>query len=436
MTHSRSRFADKLDALAQNERIGLTETRDAIAVYQLLGREAKELIALAEALGWGPPELSDDSGDIGADMIADDDTKIRMRLKKPGIPGDVEAILTRHGLAEALDRPDLGGRLWILGLNKAFETQTVRFAPWEDPETFTAMEAPASPRQIVRVLDDGTRFPDDLGRWLLRDANVEISGTGIEPWRRMAVERLGQALADEIEPDGKLLFRGPPVSRFAPEAGSLVEVGPLEALQRAALWVFDNPREVENRHNLLRAEIARTALTGGNATALAGVTAKALDGARIAYSFGLTKQNSDTLKSLSDLRKAVADETSKLTDASRNLASAVTGSVVANIGIIVARLSISEGSQWVPVAAVAIGIALAIYVGAVIGTGWMYLKLQAQMRRDWRDRLYRYLDKNEYKAMVSNPVKKAEKIYCVTSIASGVIAAVLLFAVIAIARVG
>lgn len=163
------------------------------------------------------------------------------------------------------------------------ETISVRFAPWGDTTPFVPKAAMASPRKVVRVLDDGARFPDDMGRWLLRDPDSKISGRAIDPWRRMAVERLGQSLANENEPDGRLLFRGPALARFTPAAGALVEEGSLTMLQIAASWVFENSREVENRHALFAAEVARTALTGGTASDLSNLAKTALEGAKIAY---------------------------------------------------------------------------------------------------------------------------------------------------------
>lgn len=353
-----------------------------------------------------------------------------MRARKPGIPADVEAILTRTGLAAALVRPGLGGRVWLHALHQAFETHSVRFAPWGDATAFaTADDAAPSPRKFVRVLDDGTRFPDDLGRWLLRDPESAIAGRGIDPWRRMAIERLSQAVANEIEPDGNLLFRGPPATRFTPSAGALVEASGLEALQKAARWVFENPREAENRHGLFSAEVARTALSGGTATDLASISRTALEGAKIAYNFGVTQQSRDTLKALSDLRKAVSDETSKLGENTRSLATAVAGSVVANLGIIIARLTMPATSNWVPVAAITIGLVLAIYVGSIIWSGAHYLGLQSMLRTEWRQRLYRFLDDDEYERMVSTPVAKAEKGFWIACCIAAVMTVLLFVAV-------
>lgn len=432
MIRSRSALADAVEALVLDG-VALTETRDAIVLNQLQGGDARRLLGLLAADGWDDVAAADEGGDVRVDAIDDEDVGITVRARKPAIPADVEAILTRTGLASALARPRFGGRVWMHALNHAFETHSVRFAPWGDATTFAPEDLPASPRKVVRVLEDGGRFPDDLGRWLLRDPESTIGGQGIDPWRRMAVERLGQAIANEIEPDGNLLFRGPPATRFTPAAGALVEASSLESLQKAARWVFENPREMENRHGLLAAEVARTALTGGSASDLASLSRSALEGAKIAYNFGVTQQSRDTLKALADLRKAVSDETSKLAENARSLATAVAGSVVANLGIIIARLTMPATSNWVPAAAITFGLVLAIYVCSIIWSGTHYLGLQATLRTEWRQRLYRFLDDGEYERMVSAPVAKAEKGFWIACRIAAVMTVLLLIAVCMIA---
>ncbi|AUW59016.1 hypothetical protein C1T17_13845 [Sphingobium sp. SCG-1] len=433
MTRSRSALAEAIEALAADQDVALTETRDGLVLNQLHGADVRRLLDLLVADGWADISVSDEGGRMDPGAISDEDFGITVKAQKPGIPEGVEALLTRAGLASALVRHNLACCVWIHGLNAAFETHSTRFAPWGDTTAFTPRDVAASPRKVVRVLDDGTRFPNDLSRWMLRKPEAEINGWGIEPWRKMSVERLAQAIANEVEPEGQLLFRGPPVTRFAPDTGPMVEASGLENIQEAAQWVYENARETENRHGLLAAEIARTALTGGTANDLAASTGKALESAKIAYNFGVTQQSKDTLKALADLRKAIGDETAKLAENTRGLATAVTASVVANLGIIVARLTAPATSEWVPAAAISIGLVLAVYVGTIIASGVHFLRLQRTLRSEWRDRLYRFLDQGEYDRMVTNPVASAERGFWIACFASGAMAFGLLVSVCLIA---
>ena len=185
---------------------------------------------------------------------------------------------------------------------------------------------------------------------------------------------------------------------------------------------------------MLAAEVARTAINDGDLADLTSIMAGALEGAKIAYGFGVLQQSRDALKTLSDLRKAVSDETAKLADSTRSVAAAVMTSAIGNIGLVIARITVAKDFKFVGLAAVVIGIALAIYVIAVISSGTHFLAIQRDLRNDWRDRLYKFLSNDEYKKMVENPVARAERAFRNAAIASGIIATLMLLAVILVAN--
>lgn len=103
------------------------------------------------------------------------------------------------------------------------------------------------------------------------------------------------------------------------------------------------------------------------------------------------------------------------------------GSVVANLGVIFARLTVPATIKWVPAAAIIIG--LALYVASIAGSGVHYLKLQESLRSEWRHRLYRSLDKDEYERMVTNPVAAAETGFWIAICGAGVMTVLLFIAV-------
>src|SRR5690606_23552033 len=115
-----------------------------------------------------------------------------------------------------------------------------------------------------------------LGRWLLRDPGAEVH----DDWRRVAGVRLGLALAQEVEPDGHLLFRGPPSVRFDTAVVPIADAE-FTDLQRATRWVYDNDREVESRHGLMAVEVSRASLRAGTVADLADISRVALEGAKI-----------------------------------------------------------------------------------------------------------------------------------------------------------
>lgn len=433
---SDAHLSEMLDRWATSGGVAITETDRRLVVNQLSGQQALDLAAAVDGtVGWPNLAFSDAGGDLPRDQLTPRLSGIRAELNKPPAPADVELILTNTAFAASLSRARTHRRYWVRGLTAPFETREVRYGPWGDDVLPSNAEAASDPRKVVRPLGD---YPDDradLGRWLLRDptGSLPLGDNAFLTWRREAAAAAATALANEVEPDGRLMFRGPPVGRYSIDGAAALKDSEFEALQRAAAFAYENPRELENRQNLVAAEIARAGVAGGDLVALAQVAGPALEGARIAYNFGVTGQSRDTLKALSDLRKAVMDETAKVAENTRGLAAAVAGAVFGNIGLIVARLSLTPNNVFVPQAAAILGIVLAAYVGLVIASGLHFLRLQHDLRVQWRSRLYRFLTDADYEDLVARPVRRAERGFYAAAVVGGVLAALLLVATLWIA---
>lgn len=413
MEPSQTALAEALNTLVDGQRVVVTETRAGIAVNQLNGAEASAIVALLEADRWTDIVSADAGGEIPPGLLPGSGGGIRITATRPEIPAEVDVALTKSGLSALLDRDPGSSTIWVHGLQQPIETWTVRYAPWGDDTPFVPFDPPSNPARVVRVL--GPNGPGvHFGRWLLRAASIDVSDSALAPWRLRAAARLGASLAQEVEPDGRLLFRGPPPTRFACDAAD-VDLEAFAALQEAVNWTYENGRELENRHGLIAAEVARTSLRDGRLTDLAGCLSMALEGARIAYGFGVTQQSKDTLKALGDLRKAVSDDAAKLSETTRSLGTAVVGAVFGNIGLIVARLTLPANGLFVGPAAILLGVVLALYVVAVIVSGAHYISIQRSLRKDWRTRLYRFLGDAEYKQMVSRPAERAETAFYITA---------------------
>jgi hypothetical protein len=432
MGPSQSKLAEALDGLVAQGKVAVTETAVGIAVYQLNGGEADRVYDLLAAAMWTRIVCGDAGGDIPRQQIATNGEGLHLTADRPAIPAGVDAVLTRSGFEALLDRDPTSSVVWVEGLQSTFDTRSVRYAPWWEEASFAPEDGPASVAKVARVL--GVSGPGGhLGRWLLRSPGAHVQDAALRPWRLRAGSRLLRTLAQEIEPDDRLLFRGPPPARFT--VTNLEELPPdgFATVQSVAGWLLENERELENRHGLLAAEISRDALRNGDARDLAGVLLPALEGAKIAYNFGITQQSRDTLKALGDLRKAVADDTAKLSETMRTLGAAVVGAIFANVGLIVARLTLPANSKFVGPAAILIGIVLTIYVATIIGSGIHYIWVQGYLRKEWRNSLYRFLATDDYRRLVDVPVRRAELAFWCVAGAGMVMVVLLLLAVFQIA---
>lgn len=415
-------LAERLDAWAGQDGVTLTENLGRLTVRQLRGDQAQELLGLVEAAGLPVLAVGDRGGDLARDELDAGRKGVQVQAGLPASPEGVERILTLWAFDQALGRPDLPARVWVRRLAMPFETLSHAFGPWGDGERKTPVETCGDPRKFTRALVDYPAADADLCRWLLVDpeASAPPESPAWSAWRTRCAIALARTLANEIDGDARLVFRGPPVSRFSLERAEEVDAAGLSALQRAARWTWLNTHEVEQRQALVAAEVARASGRSGDLAALAEVAAPALEGARIAYAFGLQQQSRETLKALSDLRKAVLDETAKLTDINRNLATAVGGAVIAGVGLLVARLTLPTNGVFVGGAALLLGMVVVLHVGATTVSGALFVRLQQRLRREWKGRLYAFLTKDDYEALVEAPVRGAERGFWTTAALGGI----------------
>lgn len=124
------------------------------------------------------------------------------------------------------------------------------------------------------------------------------------------------------------------------------------------------------------------------------------------------------MKVQGDLRKVVADDAAKLADNTRQVVTAVAATFATSVGLVAAKLTTSTPS-WVLQAVAVIG---GVYVLATVASGWIFMNVQADMRRKWRSRLYRFIPESDYEAMVIEPARRSEIMFRVTALAGAIVA--------------
>lgn len=420
-------LAERLDDWARHAGVSVTENGDRLAVRQLSGEQALELLGLLDAAALPVEEIRDAGGTLERGDLDAGARNVQVRATLPEAPAGVERILTLVAFEDALRRGVLPSRVWVRRLVLPFDTLAMRYGPWGDGERQAPVAACANPLKVMRAIGAYDAVDADLCRWLLVDPDTfeTPASPAFDVWRTRAAPALARALANEIDQDGTLVFRGPPLSRFA-----LADGGPLEqpwfmALQRAARWTYLNTHELEQRHALMSAEIARTSFRNGGLHDLGEAAEHALDGAKIAYAFGITQQSRETLKALSDLRKGVMDEAARLSDITRGLVTAVGGAVFGGVGLLAVRLTMPSNGVFVGGAALLLGLVLILHVAGTIATGALFIQQQKALRDQWRSRLYAFLGDEEYKSLVIEPIDKAEFGFWVSAVGGGSLAALI-----------
>ncbi len=403
-----ARWLDRLPRLGAF----VVETADTVSASNLSARQTRELCGLVEVEGWRLTIFDQANETWTRDELDEDLAPFRVTIVKPPAGIDAARILTDVGFAAWLAEPS-GSVCQVARLSRPFETLGIRFTSWDEPASpFEPAEKTASPRSLVREYNGQARAPDDVRTWLLRDVDdIPFDNSTFRIWMAAAAVHTLRAVPDEIDPvNGSLKFKGPPrlalhVSADVTEVLSELGIDGFKNLQRGVHWVFENPREAEMRHALFATEVARSGIETDRAEIYLREHAEAaLDGAKIAYQVSLAQLSSETLKSLADLRKAVTEETAKVTEATRQIAGAVAAALAVGIGLMAARVTAAASGNLI----IAIMIVAAAYVSMVILSGLQFAWLQRDLRRGWQSRLYRYLPRSEYQALVLTPTGRAE----------------------------
>lgn len=438
MERSPTKLALAVEALTAGGRAAVAESADELALANLAAADARSIADAVVELGWAVVVEDATPEVIQPAQISDAFAPYRVVIAKPPCPAGVALAVSRSGVARWLADSDRAEILWVASVDQGFDVRAGRLAPWGVNEPYEAEPTNCDPRKVVRDLSRVGRVPEAVDQWILRDPDQALlwEHWAIRHWARLGATALVRALSDEVEDDGRLVFRGPPIVRLAvePNIDEVLGSEGFRDLQRVAAWVFEAPTEMRPRHALFGPEIARTATDDeGAGQVLRRVAAAALEGAGIARAFGLADQSRDSLKAMTDLRKSISEEISKLSDTTRQIAGAVAAALFGGIGLIAARLVVEDPSLLVRQAAAVVGAVLLLYVAAVVASGWHYVRLQRSLRSEWHSKIYRFIPAADYEKMVTKPAASAELGFSIAAWIGGIAATALFVLVLVVA---
>jgi hypothetical protein len=431
MASSLRALAAAVDGFGAQGLATITESPGALTIAGVNSAEALVLVPLLSAVAW-PLQVTDGAGEVAdpAALSADYEPFI-FTLDKP-LVDDALPVLTLAGLHAFLleERADA---VWqVVPLTTAFASMASDFRPWGTIEIFSPAPATKTPRELVWENNLPPHAPADVRVWMPRGpASPEQWGDlAFQTFADLSAQALMRALAGEIKRDGSLLYKGPPYTQLdAPRNGAANELGRegYNDLRDAAAWVYENGVEAERRHGLFTAELGATHPPIATAAlAFRRVVVGVLQGARLAYQLSLSDLTREAIKAQGDLRKAVADDTAKLADNTRQVATAVAAALATCVGLIAAKVGTTT-PHWV---LQVVALIAAVYVGAIIASGCIFMSVQQDMRKKWRARLYRFVPDPDYKAMVLDPAGRAESMFVLSAVAGGLVAALAVLVVL------
>lgn len=416
-------LANLLDELASNGEAFLTEGEYKLSVSDLGAKVTKEIYVLCKNLGWDCSIFDMESNAVLEEDINTDFEPFRLSITKPGRCSETLEILTLKGFLEWLESGHSKTRWRVAPLAKAFSTQGRLIMAWNDDLPFNTSEPLKSPRSLVKETGNIRSVESDIRPWLMLDGQqLDFSEKIHVCWAAKAAAILAACLSNEIDSENQsLVFKGPPklilsICSFE-KIQSEITFDFFQKIHSAAIWVYEESRQAEIRHNLLSSEFSRSGRENTSTIDYFKENIEsALEGAKIAYQMSLSDLGKDTLKSLGDLRKAITEETAKSIDATRQVVAAVAAALAVGIGLVAARLS-TDINPWLVIVIMTVTFG---YVSMVAYSGWGFIKLQRDLRSEWRTKLYRFLPANEYKKMVEDPTSHAEKIFKISSFVGGI----------------
>jgi hypothetical protein len=415
MASSPSDLAQVVDELGAAGRASIVETRSTVTVSSLDANAAARVCEAIQDLGW-PFEIVDAANEIADDLRAEFAPFIAT-ITKPEDPG-VLRVISLYGFRQLL-RSDDHHEIWqVASATKGFSSELTSFQPWGHAEIFSPSPQTKSPLKLVREAAEQRNVPADIRRWLPRsEITSELWTDGVfQSFACLAAPALIYSLASEILPKEAVIFSGPPKLRLSlpsEQTADQLGVAGFNSLRSVVGWVYENSQAAEQRHGLFCAEFARSSAPEGDVGCVFARSASdALDSARLAYQMSLSDIGKEAIKAQGDLRKAIADDTAKMIENSRSVAAAIAVSIATGIGLVAAKAS-SATPGWV---LGGISAVVGIYLISIVVSGWMFLSLQRDIRKQWRQRLYRFISEQDYVAMVDRPAGRVEKIYHIAGV--------------------
>ncbi|MBY3268420.1 hypothetical protein HFO05_07310 [Rhizobium laguerreae] len=257
----------------------------------------------------------------GHDLLEDDfDDQTQYRYRLVCVKAPIDGVLRfflLNSFRNIVERDpvsvEMADTVFIGDLRSKVETAGILLLPWGDQPTIVSENrALRSPREFINDATGSLVVPASVGPWIPGgDSEAHQALFGRDFGRRLAL-----ALPTSITKNGAGNLVA--LSDFKRKVSAEIEdqSNPVwtdhtlaETLIAAAKWVYADGTDVENRHSILAAEIARSfpKVTGWGA-GLQATLENALDSARIAYRLHLYDKSIDALKLMSDLRKGLADD--------------------------------------------------------------------------------------------------------------------------------
>lgn len=279
----------------------------------------------------------------------------------------------------------------VAGLKTPSRTHGLDVSPWDDEASDPPLyDSAASPRQFVTNLSAEAMVPERATSWIFEGKPDGDFAALLSP---IACRQLAIALADQVHRGASgepvCVYRGARRHQTElPEAGDAIWLkSSLQgALQLAAEWTYWDASDVEVRHALLNAEIARCwGKSDSWADGVDQVITVALESAKTAYRLHLSGKSAEALKLMSDLRKSLADDVKAVGAQTSTLSSNLWRDAAVAFAAYVFKPASGSTLEWLPLAAAAY-LAISCYIGQTVAG--RAVRAIEQNEKTFREKIY------------------------------------------------
>lgn len=356
------------------------------------------------------------SGDVDPRDPFDPDREVVITIEKPAVEG-VALFFFQSSLAAYLPERTLRPRIAIADLRpvEAFNTRGLEVVPWNLPDTPNAVTQPPNridPTPYVRDFVPLREVPTDLGPWLLVTPAANPSDA-FDLWGAIAARRLLASLVSRASLDEAQVWlqaSGPPAFRIQADDPAVATAR--EELHEAAHWVFLSGSDVEARHLIFAAELARAHRVGQS---MAQTVEHALEAARLTYEAHVQSSSRETLKTLADLRKTVIDETQKVAQRAQDMTATLWRDLAVSAAPFVLKVLGDATKVTGPIVSAIFYFAAAAFIVLSFGLQWRinaaYFRSQEASRMRWMQTLYSYISAREREEIAVAPIEEAMRNY-------------------------
>ncbi len=411
-----------LNQIAKNYQIKETESVLRVYDYALnienieLAKKLKNFVT-----DWGNFSIQDELDELvnidDADTFSIDSTISTIKIIKSNSP--YLFFLTQNGFTSHLKNGNSFDNIFAINIpftKKPFSTNHIRFSV----EFESIQESEKEKLEVIKYVkplnaESQLILPNDINAWITSENDIECA---IDCWKEVSTLKLLCAISAEIFKEGnqiELYFRGERRKKLT------LDISNAELLKtifnvstNCANWIYGQSKDIDTRHGIFNHQLSILLPDSPKESDLLSVFESALDNSKLAYRYHLQSNNKELNKTLTDLNKTLFDYITKIRQNTTDLMTSAWRDLSTVLGLMLLNFSLKKPDlpdKIYDYLAVALCIYLTVSIILTGRVSFCYYKNLMTGLKDWRAKIYGYLNDEEFNTFAYNPLQLAHEKY-------------------------